>query len=97
MFKQKLETFVDFPINGLDMTDYLINTKTPSEYENETEDDNGEQKKNKILYDLYAISNHFGGLGGGHYTAFAKNKVIIYYHYSIQENGIILMILMQVK
>ena len=25
-------------------------------------------------YDLYAISNHFGGLGGGHYTASAKNS-----------------------
>ena len=25
------------------------------------------------LYDLYAISNHFGGLGGGHYTAYCKN------------------------
>lgn len=23
-------------------------------------------------YELYAISNHYGGLGGGHYTAFAK-------------------------
>lgn len=21
------------------------------------------------VYDLYAISNHMGGLGGGHYTA----------------------------
>lgn len=25
-------------------------------------------------YELYAISNHFGGLGGGHYTAYAKNQ-----------------------
>lgn len=24
------------------------------------------------VYELYAISNHYGGLGGGHYTAFAK-------------------------
>ncbi len=23
---------------------------------------------------MYAVSNHYGGLGGGHYTAYAKNK-----------------------
>ena len=26
------------------------------------------------LYDLYAVSNHMGGLGGGHYTAHALNR-----------------------
>lgn len=25
------------------------------------------------IYDLYAVDNHFGGLGGGHYTAYAKS------------------------
>lgn len=25
------------------------------------------------MYDLYAVSNHFGSLSGGHYTAFACN------------------------
>jgi len=25
------------------------------------------------VYDLYAVSEHSGGLGGGHYTAKAKN------------------------
>ncbi|XP_062618442.1 ubiquitin carboxyl-terminal hydrolase 4-like [Saccostrea cucullata] len=25
-------------------------------------------------YDLIAVSNHYGGLGGGHYTAYAENK-----------------------
>lgn len=24
------------------------------------------------VYDLFAVSNHFGGLGGGHYTAYAQ-------------------------
>jgi ubiquitin carboxyl-terminal hydrolase 4/11/15 len=24
-------------------------------------------------YDLFAISNHYGSLNGGHYTAYAKN------------------------
>jgi ubiquitin carboxyl-terminal hydrolase 4/11/15 len=26
-----------------------------------------------LIYDLFAVSNHFGGVGGGHYTAFGKN------------------------
>ncbi|VDN12935.1 unnamed protein product [Dibothriocephalus latus] len=26
------------------------------------------------IYDLVAVSNHMGGLGGGHYTAYAKNR-----------------------
>lgn len=25
------------------------------------------------IYDLFAISNHYGGMGGGHYTAYCKN------------------------
>lgn len=29
----------------------------------------------KMTYDLYSISNHFGSLNGGHYTAFCKNPV----------------------
>jgi ubiquitin C-terminal hydrolase len=33
------------------------------------------QSGGKVIYDLYAVSNHFGSLGGGHYTAFAKNPI----------------------
>jgi ubiquitin carboxyl-terminal hydrolase 8 len=32
------------------------------------------------LYDLYAVSNHLGGLGGGHYTAYALNRFDEYWY-----------------
>ena len=38
--------------------------------ENENEEEDG-----KMVYDLIGVINHFGGLGGGHYTAFGKNEV----------------------
>jgi len=53
--RDKISTFVDFPVKGLDMTNRVLSNKT------------GEP----LIYDLYAVSNHFGGLGGGHYTAYA--------------------------
>ncbi|KAK4797362.1 hypothetical protein SAY86_029688 [Trapa natans] len=54
-FKNKLDTFVNFPVQNLDLTKYV-------------KANDGE----KYTYELYAISNHYGGLGGGHYTAYAK-------------------------
>eukprot|EP00808_Paulinella_micropora_P025630 g80954.t1 len=57
--RDKITAYVDFPIQGLDMSPWLVN---PEEKEN-------------AIYDLYAVSNHFGGLGGGHYTAYAQNLV----------------------
>jgi len=28
----------------------------------------------QAVYDLISVSNHYGGMGGGHYTAYGKNK-----------------------
>lgn len=53
----KIDTLVDFPIKDLDMSEYLLSP-----------DGN---KNNK--YDLFGVSNHYGGMGGGHYVAYAKN------------------------
>ncbi|KAG0647612.1 Ubiquitin-specific-processing protease 12, partial [Hyphodiscus hymeniophilus] len=55
--REKLDVLVDFPIENLDLTSRVI----------ETEDGKSE------IYDLFAVDDHWGGLGGGHYTAFAKN------------------------
>lgn len=55
-WKNKLETFIDFPIDDLDLSTYIA-------------------QKNSHLsnhYKLYAICNHYGGMGSGHYTAFVR-------------------------
>jgi len=54
--RHKLDTQVDFPLNDLDLREMV------------THWDEGKEP----IYDLYAVSNHFGGVGGGHYTAYAK-------------------------
>ncbi|MED6232052.1 hypothetical protein ATANTOWER_019525 [Ataeniobius toweri] len=56
-WKQKLQTSVDFPLDNLDLAQYVIGPK-----------------QNLRRYNLYGVSNHYGGLDGGHYTAYCKNS-----------------------
>lgn len=56
-WKQKLQTSVDFPLDNLDLSQYVIGPKTFKKYS------------------LFGVSNHYGGLDGGHYTAFCKNAL----------------------
>lgn len=55
--RDKLDILVDFPVDGLDLTKRVIDKESGKEE----------------VYDLIAVDDHWGGLGGGHYTAFAKN------------------------
>ena len=55
-WRDKLDTHVDFPINGLDMGPYIIN-----------------KSHGKAIYDLIAVSNHYGGMGGGHCKFFFQS------------------------
>ncbi|WOL08121.1 ubiquitin carboxyl-terminal hydrolase 9 [Canna indica] len=55
--KNKLDTFVNFLVHNLDLTKYVKQRTSASE---------------SHIYELYAVSNHYGGLGGGHYSAYAK-------------------------
>ena len=48
-WRDKLDTPVEFPTRGLDMSPYVIN-----------------QNHGPAVYDLVAVSNHYGGMGGGH-------------------------------
>ncbi|CAJ0749416.1 6692_t:CDS:2, partial [Entrophospora sp. SA101] len=82
-FRDKVETLVNFPLKKLDLTSYVpppipqpvnIPGKNTSESSN-TDDEsiNSLQQVGPFIYDLYAVSNHYGGLNGGHYTACVRN------------------------
>ncbi|XP_050679288.1 ubiquitin carboxyl-terminal hydrolase 8 isoform X2 [Leptidea sinapis] len=54
---RKKQTYIDFPLENLDMRQYSLNcTGNP-------------------IYDLYAVSNHYGSMEGGHYTAYCKSSL----------------------
>lgn len=55
---ERINDEVDFPLEGLDLSKHII----------------GAQNQSNLIYDCYAVSNHMGGVGGGHYTAYALNQ-----------------------
>jgi len=63
--RDKIDTFIDFPLSGLDLTSEVMHWDAES----------------KPIYDCYAVSNHYGGLGGGHYTAYGLNDDGTWGHY----------------
>ncbi|KAK9493982.1 hypothetical protein V1508DRAFT_351974 [Lipomyces doorenjongii] len=60
--RDKIDVKIDFPVEGLDLSDRVGDPKQS-------------QSPEHLVYDLFAVDNHFGGLGGGHYTANVKNFV----------------------
>ncbi|KAI3678623.1 hypothetical protein L6452_37922 [Arctium lappa] len=54
--KNKLETFVNFPLRDFDLTKYVAN----------------KNNSHPQVYELYASANHYGSMGSGHYTAHIK-------------------------
>lgn len=66
LWGQKISSPVEFPLRALDLKSYL-----PSETVHEP-----------AVYDLFGVSHHYGGLGGGHYTATAQNFLTgTWYHF----------------
>jgi len=57
-WRDKLDTLMEFPVKNLDLRPFLIDGAS----------------ENRDVYNLIAVTNHYGGLGGGHYTAFGLNK-----------------------
>ncbi|KAF7121015.1 hypothetical protein RHSIM_Rhsim13G0198100 [Rhododendron simsii] len=63
--KNKLETYVDFPVHDLDLSAYIAHRNSTS----------------CNRYMLYAVSNHYGSMGGGHYTAFIHHGADRWYDF----------------
>ncbi|KAH8110726.1 cysteine proteinase [Phellopilus nigrolimitatus] len=68
-FTDKLETFVDFPLKGLDMTNYMPPPLPPGIDRKSNTPISLDDPRSQIppyRYDLYAVTNHFGTLSSGH-------------------------------
>ncbi|KAI4479124.1 hypothetical protein M0804_011263 [Polistes exclamans] len=61
---EKRNTTVDFPLKEFNLKPYLI-----------TDHDAPINNARFCTYNLYAMSNHYGTMEGGHYTAFCKNSI----------------------
>ena len=55
---KKNDSLVVFPLENLDISKYVVE----------------ENSRKDSMYDLCAISQHYGSLSSGHYTAFCKNE-----------------------
>lgn len=68
-FTDKLETFVDFPLKDLDLTNY-VPPPLPPGYERKPSVpislDDPRSQIPPYRYDLYGVTNHFGTLSTGH-------------------------------
>jgi ubiquitin carboxyl-terminal hydrolase 4/11/15 len=73
--RDKIEAFVDFPIEGLDLTEMVQEGKIAKQLQELGVDVDSRDLEEPLLYDLYAVDEHRGGLGGGHYRAYASNDI----------------------
>uniref|UniRef100_A0A8C2XR00 ubiquitinyl hydrolase 1 n=1 Tax=Cyclopterus lumpus TaxID=8103 RepID=A0A8C2XR00_CYCLU len=58
IWRDKINDMVDFPVRNLDLSKFCIGQK--------------DEMQQAPIYDLYAVINHYGGMIGGHYTAYAR-------------------------
>lgn len=83
--RDKIDAFVDFPIEGLDLT-HLVGERATGKRLSESGVDIQElgihDLDEPLIYDLYAVDEHLGGLGGGHYRAYAFHHIVgQWYHF----------------
>jgi hypothetical protein len=72
--REKIAQNIVFPITGLDLKPYIIG-KDHLGADASAQGQEGDVEESSFIYDLYAVSHHMGGLGGGHYTATCLNPI----------------------
>ena len=78
--RNKLTTFVHFPLAGLDMAPHMVNrnhgTHPPPLQPGWKQSRRPDLAPPDFLYDLYAVCNHHGGMHGGHYTGLSNSNLL---------------------
>jgi len=71
--REKLATHVEFPLEGLDMSKYCAMAKAEAAIQNGAGPEQLRINDNiPAEYDLFGVVNHYGRMGFGHYTAYAR-------------------------
>lgn len=73
--RDKIDAFVDFPVEGLDLTQMVGERKALKRLVEKGLMENRDDLDEPLIYDLFAVDEHLGGLGGGHYRAYALNHL----------------------
>ena len=83
--RDKIDALVDFPIEGLDLGSMAGErgvAKRLLEEGVDIEELNIGNLDEPLIYDLFGVDEHLGGLGGGHYRAYASNHLTgKWYHF----------------
>lgn len=85
MLRDKIDAFVHFPIRGLDLTE-MVGERAAAKRLLDQNVDIAElgltDTEEPLTYDLFAVDEHIGGMGGGHYRAYAHNhETDKWYHF----------------
>lgn len=69
--RSRIDTLIDFPVRGLDLRPHLARHRAMAlmPASSSSSSPSAATTDQNCMYDLFAVSEHMGGLGGGHYTA----------------------------
>jgi ubiquitin carboxyl-terminal hydrolase 4/11/15 len=85
ILRDKIDAMVDFPVDGLDISDMVGERQVAKRLTAagvDIEEMGLNNLEEPLVYDLFGVDEHLGGLGGGHYRAYASNHMTNqWYHF----------------